>query len=145
MLVFKTALSECLQMDAGLTLEKAKLLIRQHEAVQEHQVILNQTDKQSTVDHIHRKTSRRSSTATRHPPTQAKDAQSQQAKCKRCGNKPHALSKCPVKEVVCHKCKRKGHYSSQCFSKTIQEVTEQLAEDPEMSFLSAIGSVNESS
>ena len=80
-----TALSEHLQMNAGLTLEKAKLLICQHEAVQEHQVILNQTDKQSTVDHIHRKTSCRSSTATRHPPTQTKDAQSQQAKCKRCG------------------------------------------------------------
>ena len=140
-----TALSERLQMDAGLTLEKAKLLIRQHKAVQEHRVILNQTDKQSTVDHIHRKTSCRSSTATRCPPTQTKDTQSQQAKCKRCRNKPHALSKCPAKEVVCHKCKRKGHYSSQCFSKTVQEVTEQLVEDPETSFLSAIGSVNESS
>ena len=34
-----------------------------------------------------------------------------------------------------HKCMKKGHYSSQCFSKTTQEIIEQLAEDPEIYFL----------
>ena len=71
-----------LQVDAGLTLQKAKLLIHQHKAVQEHQVILNQTDKQSTVDHIHRKISHWFSTAARHPPSQSKNSQSQQANAK---------------------------------------------------------------
>ena len=81
--IHDTALFERrLQVDVGLALQKAKLLIHQHKAVQEHQVILNQTDKQSTVDHIHHKTSCWFGTATRHPPSQTKDTQSQQANAK---------------------------------------------------------------
>ena len=48
-------LSEQLQMDPNLTLETAKKLIRQHEAVQEHQAILQQagnSDKPPAVEHI---------------------------------------------------------------------------------------------
>ena len=86
----------------------------------------------------------RSSTATSHPNQKTP----QQATCKRCGNKPHAHSKCPAKDSACHKCKRKGHYSSQCSSKTVNEITEQMkSEDLDMSYLntSTIGSDNDSS
>jgi len=39
-----------------------------------------------------------------------------------------------------------GHYSSQCFSKTVCEVTEQMEEEElDMSYLSTIGSMNDSS
>ena len=40
------SLSECMQMDADLTLEKAKKLVCQHEAVQEHKELLSEADKQ---------------------------------------------------------------------------------------------------
>ena len=47
-------LSENLQMDPNLTLEKAKKLIRQSEAVHEHQAILQQAGN-SVVEQIHHK------------------------------------------------------------------------------------------
>ena len=55
-------LSERLQMNPELTLEKTKKLIRQSKAVHEHQVILQQTgnaDKSVTVEQIRHKASRR--------------------------------------------------------------------------------------
>ena len=136
-------LSERLQMDPELTLEKAKKLIRQSEAVHEHQVILQQTgnaDKSATVEQIRHKASRRAN----HP--QARNTQNQQqSKCKRCGNKPHTLHKCPARDSTCHKCKKKGHYSSQCFSKTVNDVTtEQLEENLDVTYLSAIVSEKDS-
>ena len=44
--------SERMQMDADLTLEKAKKLVRQREAVQEHKELLSDTDKQPMVEYI---------------------------------------------------------------------------------------------
>ena len=140
------SLSEHMQMDADLTLEKAKKLVRQREAVKEHKELLSDIDKQPMVEQIRHKPFRRSSTATTHPNQKNRKIPSQEAKCKRCGNKPHPHSKCPAKDSVCHKCKRKGHYSSQCFSKTVNEITEQMeAEDLDVSYLSAIGTDNDSS
>ena len=137
--ILDSRLSECLQMDPELTLEKAKKLIRQGEAVHEHQVILQQTgnaEKSTTVEQIRHKASRRPN----YP--QARSTQNQQhSKCKRCGNKSHALNKCPARDSICHKCKRKGHYSSQCFSKAaaVNDVTtEQLEETLDVTYLSAI-------
>jgi len=46
------SLSECMQMDADLTLEKAKKFVQQYEAVQEHNELLSEADKQSMVDYI---------------------------------------------------------------------------------------------
>jgi len=141
-----STLSERLQMDPNLTLEKAKKMVCQNEAVHEHQVILKQpetTDKFLVIKQIRRKTPKNTS----HPPSKSA-SQAQQMKCKRCRNKPHSLNKCPPKEATCHKCKRKGHYSSQCFSKTVHEVTElidnQLAEDLDVTYLNTIDSENNS-
>ena len=39
------SLSECMQMDANLTLEKAEKLVRQCEAIQEHKELLSYADK----------------------------------------------------------------------------------------------------
>ena len=87
-----------LQMDAELTLEKAKTLVRQREAVQEQQIVL-QTDQ-----------------------TPAKQLQPAQGKCSRCGRGPHPRQQCPAREAECHNCKKKGHYSAQCFHKSVAEV-----------------------
>ena len=134
-------LSERLQMDPNLTLEKAKMLIRQSEAVQEHQAILQEATGTPAVEQIRHKATRRSS----HPPPSRNPSLQQQTKCKRCGNKPHPLNKCPAKESTCHKCKRKGHYSSQCFSKSVLEATaNHLEEELDVTYLSAIVSENDS-
>ena len=41
--------SEWLQMDAGLTLEKAKTLVRQRDAVQEQQILLKHGQKEDKL------------------------------------------------------------------------------------------------
>ena len=43
--------SECLQMEVELTLDKAKRLIRQHEAVKEQQEVLKQLNKEDLFLH----------------------------------------------------------------------------------------------
>ena len=110
-----TALSECLQMDATLTLDKAMQMVRQREAVQQQQVFLNQTTKpQSSVDHVK---GRKFKSLLTKGATLNRDKQTQKHKCIRCGNKPHPRSTYPARDSVCHKCKKKGHYISQCLSK----------------------------
>jgi len=71
------------------TLDKAMQMVRQREAVQQHQVFLNQTSKpQSSVDHVQGRKFKSHSTKS------AKDKQSHKNKCMRCGNKPHPRSTC---------------------------------------------------
>ena len=114
------ALSERLQLDSELTLEKAKTLVRQREAVHEQQALLRHGPKQElTVDAVRRRPPSKNKTPRMTP----KGGQSPAGKCSRCGKGPHSRQVCPAKDAVCHKCKKKGHYSSQCFSKAVTEVT----------------------
>ena len=105
-----SALSENLQIDADLTLEKAKKRIRQREAVQEQQQLLK-GGTSSTLEEIrsHRggfKNRPRAKPSPKHP-----------KQCTRCGKELHSRDKCPARDVTCHRCQKKGHYSTQCYSK----------------------------
>ena len=125
-----TALSERLQLDAELTLEKAKKAIRQREAVQQQQSILIGTDRCNVdavrpINHHRRQRKRpesqyRASRALNSNGDKSK-VKSQPKLCMRCGKEPHAYNKCPAKDATCRKCQRKGHYSSQCRSKHVDE------------------------
>ena len=123
-----SALSEHLQMDADLTLDKAKKLVRQREAVQEHQVILKNGNFQMSempIDYAgSRKASKQPSRQHHH---KAKNTKQHNDKCPRCGNEPHVRISCLAKEVVCHNCKKRGHFSSQCFKKAVSDVTVTVA------------------
>ena len=116
-----SALSERLQLDAGLTLEKAKTTIRQKESVHEQQNILSGAVGTS-VDGIrtsrttaHNREKHRDRREHRRPshigPTRQQRATT---KCTRCGREPHQRSKCPARDATCHKCQKKGHYGAQC-------------------------------
>ena len=116
-----SALSENLQIDADLTLEKAKKRICQREAVQEQQQLLK-GGTSSTLEEIrsHRggfKNRPRAKPSPKHP-----------KQCTCCGKELHSRDKCPARDVTCHRCQKKGHYSTQCYSKRtstapISEVT----------------------
>ena len=106
-----TALSEHLQLDGNLTLNKAMKTVRQWEAVREQQTVLSKaeasTDAPDKLDSVKAKAKFK-----RHhrKPTDSKS-------CGRCGRGYHSRDKCPAKDATCHKCQKKGHFSSQCFSK----------------------------
>lgn len=121
-----SALSERLQLDAELNLEKAKKAIRQREAVHEQQQTLKGAADPSIVaalQHGHRR-QRGGRPGGGRPPLSAggkfagKQRSNPPAKtCTRCGKDPHPRDKCPAKDSTCYRCNKKGHYGALCRSK----------------------------
>ena len=117
-------LSERLQLDSELTLEKAKKAIRQHEAVQGQQNMLKKAtvEPSNSLDRLQagygaRKKSespegRRSQHKTGKKTHQCNHNSSKS--CSQCGKAPHAQDKCPAKDAVCYCCLKKGHFSLHC-------------------------------
>ena len=147
------ALSERLQLDSTLTLEKAKTLTRQREAVHEHQVFLSSgtSGQPSQVDAIkHKGTFKRGNTNDRR--NQAATGRSlnpagqlQAKNCTRCGRGPHSRNSCPAKDATCDACKKKGHFKSQCFpTKAIADVSTTKEEPSELTFLNTIDTAENS-
>ena len=110
------ALSQLLQLDTELTLEKAKKRVCQREAVAEQQQALKGTAGGAiSLDGIHSRHTQQSRATASGRPT------GKQCTC--CGKGQHPCDRCPAKEATCYRCQKKGHYSSQCFSKQDSEVT----------------------
>ena len=134
------ALSEKLQMDADLTLEKAKKSIRQREAVHEHQdVLIGNRTSTVAVDTVKQTKQPRKPVRAKKPeggPTASVPSK----QCTRCGKGSHRRDKCPAREAICHKCQHKGHYSSQCFTKSVvATVTTQEHDTCSSLYLDTIG------
>ena len=150
------ALSEQLCTHADLTLEKAKTMIRQREAIHEQRNMLQKsgtTKHTTTLDQVKSKNSRHTGRRTTRTggTTPHKSWRPAAQKCKRCGNKPHPRDQCPAKDAECYKCKKKGHFSSQCLTTTVKEVTSSTEvrspneEDLDLAFLSAVVATDETS
>ena len=129
------ALSERLQMDASLTLDKVKRELRQKEAVKEQHLQLQHESTPTALDSV----------KTRWP--QKRGAMGAGAKtvkplCTRCGKGRHPPGvRCPASSAVCHRCNRKGHYESQCFSKMVAP-TEELTVTDELTEGAFLGTVS---
>ena len=118
-----STLSQRLQMDADLTLEKAKTTVRQREAVKEHSSLLGSTLKiEKSVDYVQRQ----HKAVGKRPmhPTSKPAGKQQPAACSRCGRNPHPRQQCPAREAQCNKCKKKGHFAACCRTKSAAEVTQ---------------------
>ena len=137
--ILDTSLSERLQMVADLMLDKAKQIVRQHEAVQKQQTILHCGEQPSETTVSYLKGDKRSSSRMSSTQPQRQQRQHSQ-KCTRCGKGPHSCGVCPTKEAICHKCKKKGHYSAHCFSKGVAEISSQLISNHNITYLNTIGS-----
>ena len=117
------ALSERLQLHLDLTLEKAKTMLRQKEAVHTQQQVLQEAyssplSVEPGMVNVFR------SQETRTKPSSGTFTKPKQTprQCTKRGKGQHPGYLCPAKDSVCHKCKRKGHFSSQCLSKPVAEV-----------------------
>ncbi|ETW98423.1 MAG: hypothetical protein ETSY2_42830 [Candidatus Entotheonella gemina] len=120
-----TALSERLQLDAELTLEKAKKAVRQREAVHEQQRELDGADPRKLESlHTNRGNRRRQRGRNSGYTGKPKNNSSTPSLCTRCGKDAHPRDKCPAKDAECHKCKKKGHYGAVCRTKKIAAVEE---------------------
>ncbi len=131
-------------MDPELTLKKANMLVRQHEAVQEQQSLLRHGPKvDKAIDSLHKPPpfKGKGSQIRLRPPTTARQPQPAQGKCSRCGRGLHSRQQCPARDAECHTCKRKGHYSAQCFHKSVADVAREpdAADHYDRAYLNTIG------
>ena len=125
-----STLSEKLQLDPELTLEKAKKLVRQREVVHEHQQFLSGKSSEGTMVETVSKGNelkqwnRRSPGGLLHSSSRPPQQRRQQV-CTHCGRGPHSYQACPAKEAACHRFNKKGHYSSMCHTKSVSNISEE--------------------
>ncbi|MCG7865814.1 MAG: reverse transcriptase family protein [Candidatus Thiodiazotropha taylori] len=133
-------ISEKLQLDPNLTLEKAVNQARQKEAVQEQQsVVRSHVISESKLDFV--RTKKAHSIKQKQNPQNRKKP-SNPSKCTRCGAVPaHGRDKCPAAQAICRGCGKKGHYVRFCLSakKNVHEVE---GEDSDYEFGAYLGTVD---
>ncbi|UYV75118.1 K02A2.6-like [Cordylochernes scorpioides] len=126
-------LSEKLQLEPNLTLERAIQAACQTECVKQQQTILRSTTTQAAnVDQVYEKKlppRRFNSTNGKRDASKKSKFQKwskpEKSGCIRCGaSKFHPYKDCPAKEVKCHKCKKVGHFAKVCYNKTVGQVTQ---------------------
>jgi hypothetical protein len=125
-------LSERLQLDPELTLEKAVTMVRQSELVRHQQTVLRSSSPLPTADvnaiqvrrnqshNVNQSAGNKSKSAYRQKQTGLPVSRSGdvQFKCKWCGSsEPHTRVNCKAKLATCNSCSKTGHYSSVCRSK----------------------------
>ena len=116
-----STLSERLQLDSELTLEKAKRMVRQREAVHEQAQSLGasstiaplQPDRSHGKQHSNKRGTKVSHRGKQPATTNTK------TKCSRCGKEPHSRENCPAKGAMCKKCGKANHFAVMCRTKTI--------------------------
>ena len=119
-------LSEKLQLDPNLTLEKATNLARQRETVKQQQNILDGGFKSTPahVDGIAKGKSRRnkgnfkekSQDKSKEKPSDSSKEKNPDQKCQRCLGKLHPKKTCPARFSKCNKCSKIGHWVQACKS-----------------------------
>ena len=114
------ALSERLQLESDLTLDKAKKLIRQREAVKVQQEFLQ---KPKMKEEIPLDTVRQKPVKRKLPTLPQTSARPSSSNCRRCGSGAHPRQSCPTRDATWFRCNRRGHFSSQCLSNTVAMIT----------------------
>lgn len=118
-------LSETLQTDPELTLEKALQKARQKEAVRRQQAVVRQENpaEELSVDAL-RKTSSKGRSSSGDQTNETAGWKSPLHGCGKCGGQSfHEKSNCPASTSKCHSCGKKGHWQKMCYKKTLREVT----------------------
>ena len=113
------SLSERLQMDPDLTLEKAKTVVRQREAVRDQQKVLkSDTVDPAPVEAVASSCYRNQKSGRGYKPDGPK-------KCLRYGKiLTHFRNGCPAKDSKCHRCGKIGHFGAVCLMRPINTVVE---------------------
>lgn len=143
------ALSEKLQLDPYLTLEKAVTLSRQTEAIKLQQPLIRgegAVKPDLPVEAVHhgkpKQYKGRETGASRKRQLNITQGQPQAATCSRCGSSSkHDRAHCPAKDAVCRKCQKRGHYQRVCRSQAKVDVVEESSD----AFLGTINGLGETS
>lgn len=136
-------LSEKLQMDSELTLERAVTTIRQHEEIKKQQPIVRDTkvteQGEANVDLLKfkKKPYRENQSGRTSYGKGQKEFHKGKKTCGRCGKgPPHSLNNCAAREAECRRCRKRGHFAAVCKSGRVGAVLE--AEEEDVLFLGAV-------
>ena len=148
------ALSEKLQMDPDLTLEKAVTSARQTEEIKKQQTIVRGDLRESRVEHevgyvqkgkeqFHKPSSSRwkPTKGNLTPPGVPKQTSGfpKPKACTRCGRSPaHGKQYCPARESICHRCGKTGHFKAMCRSADSVSFVHTEERDETEAFLGAV-------
>ena len=108
-------LSEKLQLDSKLTLEKVVTQARQSETVKKQQDILQGTQPDPPSANVHQISKKRGKgikgkdQKDKSPKKSKLAGKTPETKCTRCLGTPHSKQECPAKDSKCNKCFKKGH------------------------------------
>lgn len=128
-------MSERMQLDADLTLEKAVNMARQSEVIKKQQNDLRgggMMDIDAVIKGRKQKPfTHKTPQHSKHSSAKPQPSSSTRYTCYRCGKSPgHAKALCPARDVTCHTCGKRGPYSKVCKStKTVHVVETDSTED----------------
>ena len=109
--ILDSKLSEVLQLDENLTLEKSVSKVMQAELIKGQQITVRQeTNKE--IAQVQKGKKQNFQTKQQYHRTEGLSTDP----CNRCGNKNHFNNVCPAKNVKCNKCSKIGHFAKWCLS-----------------------------
>lgn len=133
--ILDAKMSEKMQLDPDLTLEKAVTQTRQSETAKQQQPTIRGADQETPIDAVN---DTKKPFKPRHQYSGAKQP-SKPTFCTRCGRSSyHEFQQCPARNVLCHRCNRRGHFQAHC--KTSQTPGKVLTSEPDDFFLGTVTS-----
>ncbi|UYV62886.1 hypothetical protein LAZ67_2002246 [Cordylochernes scorpioides] len=142
------ALSERMQLDSELTLEKAVKMVRQQEAVRQQQVDLQRPSTSQKVNQVKFNSKKQSPKQQQQPSRKKEKSAKTRSRCPKCGGFTHREGQaCRAEGQRCNLCSKTGHFANCCPDKQAKtaEVKAVSELDEEIGFLLEVSAVEDSS
>ena len=120
-------LSQKLQLDPQLTLEKAMAQVRQSEEIKKQQSIIHGQKytgsfEHDNIDNISKNRKQYSRDSRDSREKNSYDKKLGKPRCSRCLGQAHSRQSCPASQSICNNCLKKGHWAKACRSQANQQL-----------------------
>ncbi|UYV61344.1 hypothetical protein LAZ67_1004485 [Cordylochernes scorpioides] len=142
------ALSERMQLDSELTLEKAVKMVRQQEAVRQQKVDLQRPSTSQMVNQVRFNSRKLSPKQQQHPSGKKEKSAKTRTRCPKCGGFTHREGQaCRAEGKRCNLCSKTGHFANSCPDKQAKTAKVKAVSelDEEIGFLLGVSAVADSS
>ncbi|UYV76611.1 hypothetical protein LAZ67_14001442 [Cordylochernes scorpioides] len=142
------ALSERMQLDSELTLEKAVKMVRQQEAVRQQQVDLQRPSTSQKVNQVKFNSKKRSPKQQQQPSRKKEKSAKTRSRCPKCGGFTHREGQaCRAEGQRCYLCSKTGHFANCCPDKQAKTAEFKAVSelDEEIGFLLEVSAAEDSS
>ncbi|UYV66635.1 hypothetical protein LAZ67_4002419 [Cordylochernes scorpioides] len=142
------ALSERMQLDSELTLEKAVKMVRQQEAVRQQQVDLQRPSTSQKVNQVKFNSKNLSPKQQQQPSRNNEKSAKTRSRCPKCGGFTHREGQaCRAEGQRCNLCSKTGHFANCCPDKQAKTAEVKAVSElyEEIGFLLEVSAVEDSS